>query len=252
MINPGGNASDKLKAENIIFSFDKEPVLKDITLDIEHSSFIGLIGPNGAGKTTLLHILSGQLKPETGSVVFKGEDIYLKNLEFKKQIGFVHEEPFFYPYMTVKEFMYFLAGLKSIHKSEQETMISILLKSVSLFEEKDKLTNTLSMRMKKKLSIAGAMIGQPKILFLDEALNGIDIESAYNIKQILTDFAANGGTIIISTHVLEVLEKICDRYIVLKAGEILAQFSADDFNQEKNTNSNIDLEKRIIQLLNGE
>jgi ABC-2 type transport system ATP-binding protein len=107
------------------------------------------------------------------------------------------------------------------------------------------------MGMRKKLAIAAALLGTPKIIFLDEALNGIDIESAFQIKQVLKDFVVNGGTIILSSHALEVIEKICDRYLVLRNGEIIADLTADGFKKSGVVKDNVDLEGYIIQLLNA-
>lgn len=106
------------------------------------------------------------------------------------------------------------------------------------------------MGMRKKLAIAAALMGAPKIIFLDEAINGIDVKSAFQIKRVLKDFVADGRTIILSTHVLEVIEKICDRYLVLKNGKIIADLQADAFKEADIVGNGLDLEKYVIQLLN--
>ena len=240
-----------IEVQNIELAYGVNHVIEDLSTTIHAKSFIGLIGPNGAGKTTLLMSLSGQFRPQKGRILFQDSDIYLRNIEFKHMIGYVHENPFFYPYLSAEEFLYFVARIKDVPKNEIESQIASALKSVCLDEESQKLTPNLSMGMRKKLAIAAALLGTPKIIFLDEALNGIDIESAFQIKQVLKDFVANGGTIILSSHALEVIEKICDRYLVLKNGEIIADLTAHGFKKSDVVKEDIDLEGYIIQLLNA-
>lgn len=233
-----------LSIKNCDAAYDKKPVIQNLSLDIQAGTFIGLIGPNGAGKTTLMLCTSGQFQPRSGGIRCEEQDIYKKNYLYKKQIGYVHETPFFYDHLTVEEFLIFVARIKGVEK-KNDIKIEELLKSVRLFEEKDKLTSQLSQGMRKKLAIAAALINFPKIVFLDEALNGIDVESTFQIKRLLKDFVKNGGTVILSTHVLEVIEKICDRYIVLKSGRIIADVNAHDFDKT----GHADLEQHVLALL---
>ncbi len=190
--------------------------------------------------------ISGQFKPQSGAVYFKDYDIYENNLRFKKNIGFVHENPFFYPYLTTQEFLQFIADIKGRSQEEANHQIPELLKTVNMWAERDKLTSNLSQGMKKKLAVAAAMIGSPRMIFLDEALNGVDFESAFGIKKALAGYVKNGGVVILSTHVLEVVEKICDRYLVLKQGKIIADLQAEEINNLAGGG----LEKYIIEMLN--
>lgn len=237
-----------LEIENVTIAYNGAPVVENLTVSFPERSFIGLIGPNGAGKTSLLLTIAGQFQPAAGRVQFKGSDIYHDNPAFKKQVGYVHENPFFYSYLTTGEFMHFVADVKQVSPEEAERQIPDLLKMANIWDERDKLTANLSMGMRKKLAIAAAMIGSPQILFLDEALNGVDFESAFRIKNALKEFVARGGTVILSTHVLEVIEKICQRYVVLKAGKIIADLAAERFKNE----SEYHLEDYIVTLLRGE
>lgn len=238
------NNSHLLQIENLEIAYNEEPVIKNLSFDIQSKSFIGLIGPNGAGKTTLLLSISGQFRPNNGEIKFHKKDIYKQNLEYKKALGYVHEKPFFYPYLTVEDFLRFVAGIKEVSRTEVEKQINELLQTVNLQDDSKKLTSALSQGMGKKLAIAAAMLGPPQIIFLDEALNGVDFESSFQIKNALKEYVTNGGTVILSTHVLEVIEKICDRYIFLKNGKIIADIIAREFQ-----NSGKDLEKYIIELL---
>lgn len=235
-----------LHANSITLSYGDAAVFHDFSFQLEAGSFVGLVGANGAGKTTLLKGLSGQFKPQSGQIIFQDFDVYQNDLEYKRHIGYVHDEPFFYPYLSATEFLRFIAAVKGKSKLETAKQVASNLAMVSLLDEQHKLTSVLSHGMKMKLAIAAALIGQPQILFLDEALNGIDVESAYRIKAALQEYARGGGTILLSTHVLEVIEKICTRYVVLQAGMIVADLSSDDFKADGK-----DLEKYVVEVLRG-
>lgn len=238
-----------LSARNLEIGYGEAPVLHDLSLDIAAGSFIGLIGPNGAGKTTLALALSGQFRPQKGQIQYHGQDIYLHNLNYKRVIGYVHESPFFYPHLSAEEFLFFVARIKRVPASDLKMQIAAILDAVKLADERGKLTAHLSQGMRKKLAIAAALLGAPKILFLDEALNGVDIESAFHIKQYLQNYTHSGGTVILSTHVLEVIEKICDRYIILKNGRIVEDVTAENFKTNASAKNGHDLERYVIQKL---
>ena len=234
--------------QHISISYDGNDVIHDLSLTISTGEFIGLLGPNGAGKSTLLHAISGQMLPDSGKIKFEEKDIYQHNLEYKKQIGFVHEVPFFYANLTTEEFLQFVAKIKMTPLSDEQ--ILEFLEKVKLAEEQHKLTSELSMGMRKKLAIAAAMIGHPEIIFLDEALNGIDFESTFQIKSNLKEFVQSGGTVILSTHVLEVVEKLCDRFLILKSGKIISDMTSEELHNLKSKEKGIDLESHLITLMN--
>jgi ABC-2 type transport system ATP-binding protein len=238
-----------IRIEDIAVSYGGGPVIYGLSTDIEGGTLVGLIGPNGAGKTTLLLSAAGQFKPVRGHVYFDGSDVYEHNRDYKGKVGYVHEDPFFYPYLTAEDFMRFVAGVKGVPEDDVEGQIHSLLKLVNLWEDREKVTSALSMGMRKKLAIAAAMAGRPRILFLDEALNGIDIESTYRIKRWLRDFVAAGGAIILSTHTLEVVEKLCDRYLLLKEGRVIADLKADEVTGQRGVGEGGSLERHVIQLL---
>jgi len=237
-----------LRAKEVSLAYDSEVVIANLSLELSCGSLVGLIGPNGAGKTTLLLALSGQFHPRQGVITFQDQDIYQQNRIYKYRIGYVHEAPFQYPYLTVEEFLYFIGSIKNLKKGELADRIERVLQQVCLQEERRKLTGELSLGMKKKLAIAAALMGNPSLLFLDEALNGVDVESAYRIKEVLRTFVAGGGTVLLSTHVLEVIEKLCDRYLVLKAGRLLADVQATEWKAGRAGLSE-GLEEYIIRLL---
>lgn len=241
-----------LDASHLEIGYDRLPVIRDLSLSLKSGSLVGLIGANGAGKTSLLLALSGQFKPWAGRVLFNGTDIYEDNLGFKMRIGYVHEKPFFYPYLRVHEFLHLVARIKGVGTREIEPQIEAALKSVSLQAERLKSVSHLSKGMGKKLAMAAALLGDPQILFLDEALDSIDVESVFKIKGKLRNMADGGKTIILSTHVLDVIEKLCHRYVVMKEGEIIADLDASEFKEMDLDAKGADLEAFVVQLLKKE
>ncbi len=237
-----------LQAEGVSIGYGENTVIRDLSLEIERGTFVGLLGANGAGKTTLLLALSGQYEPRRGRVLLGGIDAYRQNLACKRKIGFVHEDPFLYPYLTVEEFLYFIARVRRIDRDEAGGRIEELLDTLQLVPQRSKPTQHLSMGMRKKLALAAALLARPELLFLDEALNGVDLESAFAIKQMLRDFVACGGAVILSTHALEVLEKLADRYVLMRHGDIIAEASAETL---KRSAGDRDLEDHVLRLLKG-
>lgn len=240
-----------LRIETADLSYNDKNVLEQVSFDIHPGEFVGLLGANGAGKSTLLLAMSGQFQPVRGRIFFHDDDIYEQNLFYKKHIGFVHEQPFLYPGLTVLGFMEFVGAVKKVKKALLEKQIPELLGEVNLSDQSYKLCAKLSHGMRKKLVIASAFLGRPKIVFLDEALNGIDLESIYKIKQMFRTFVNNGGTIILATHILEVLEKICDRFLILSNRKLTADLSDSNIQQMKNQDRLFDLEQFIIEKLHS-
>ena len=233
-----------LSCDNIQLAYGDNVVVDVPQLSIESGSFIGLIGPNGAGKTTLMRSMAGQFAPRKGKVYFLNENIYHHNKAYKEQIGFVFENPFFYAHMTALEFLEFVARIYNVNKDSLNGKMEDILRKVGLFNERNKMTSFLSLGMRKKLAIAAAMIHKPRLLFLDEALNGIDIESLFAIKSMLKDYVDGGGSILLSTHVLEVVERLCDRYVLLKQGRIVTDFTENTLQHQ-----GIPLETHVLSFL---
>ena len=238
-----------LHIEDIDLSYNEKNVLEQVSFDIYPGVFIGLLGANGAGKSTLLLAISGQFQPVRGVISFNDGDIYQQNRLYKQHIGFVHEQPFLYPGLSVIEFMEFVGAVKKVEKVRLGKQIPELLEAVNLTDQSGKLCAKLSQGMRKKLVIASAFLGQPMIVFLDEALNGIDLESIYKIKQMFRTFVNGGGTLILATHILEVLEKICNRILILSNRKLTADLSDTEIQQMKNLDPLFDLEQFIIKNL---
>ncbi|MFQ6009478.1 MAG: ABC transporter ATP-binding protein [Candidatus Zixiibacteriota bacterium] len=241
--------SDALEVKELVVSYGGAPVIEGLSVTLFPGMFVGLLGPNGAGKTTMLLAISGQFRPASGSICYAGKNIYQENLWFKRRIGYVHETPFLYPDLTVEDFIRFVAGVKKIPTEKLDSEVAELLEKLLLHPERRKLTSNISLGMRKKVAIAAALLGRPEIVFLDEALNGVDFESTFHIKALLKEFVAEGGIVILSTHVLEVVERLCDRNLVLKDGQLIADLSADDLAKLKSEEAS--LEGYLVGLLNS-
>ncbi len=235
-----------LRIKDIDLSYNEKNVLEKVSFDICPGLFIGLLGANGAGKSTLLLAMSGQFQPVRGMISFCDNDIYQQNRLYKQHIGFVHEHPFLYPGLNVLEFMAFVGTVKKVEKTRLDRQIPELLEEVNLTDQSHKVCAKLSQGMRKKLIIASAFLGRPRIVFLDEALNGIDLESIYKIKRMFRTFVNDGGTIILATHILEVLEKICDRFLILSDRKLAVDLSDAEIQQMKKQDPLFDLERYVI------
>jgi ABC-2 type transport system ATP-binding protein len=238
-----------LEARSLTLSYSGKKAVEDVSFRLDAGSFAGLIGSNGAGKTTLLLSVSGQFKPQSGRVVFLGMDAYERNVEYKRHLGMVHEEPFLYPFLTAEEFLWFIARVRKMEKSAAAGQIETYLDAMGLSDERNRAASNLSLGMRKKLAIAAALMDQPRLLFLDEALSGLDVESIHRIKILLRDFTDRGGSILLSSHNLDFLEKICDRYLVLHRGKLIADMGRETVQAGMHASGSADLEGRVLALL---
>ena len=232
-----------IQAKNISKCFGDVEALKSVHLNIEAGEFFGCFGPNGAGKTTLLRILSGQISPSNGTARVLGIDAQDKPIEVKKAVGIVPEVESPPSYLTGREYLYFVGRVRNVdHLSDK---IDHWLDFFELREKDNVICRDLSKGMRQKLMLASAFIHEPKLLFLDEPFINLDPLYQRKVKDYLIDYANNGGTIFMCTHILEMAEKICTRVAIINEGEILARGS---INQLKNQ-PNEDLERIFLRLV---
>lgn len=203
-----------LSINNIKKSFGTNLVLNDINLSIVENDFYGLVGKNGAGKTTLINIIAGINKPDNGHILFKSQ----KNVEFlKKRIGLMPDSEGLYKDISGYEFLKYMGKLKKLNLSDGQ--IQNLLKKVYLEVPKSLTIKNYSFGMKKKLAIAQTLIGNPELLILDEPTSGVDPESAIYLRKLFTDIHNEGKTILITSHNLSEIEKLCNKVSLLENGK---------------------------------
>lgn len=213
-----------IKIENITKTYNKTFVAVDnISFRVEPGTIVGFIGPNGAGKTTTLNMITGILKQDTGDIYINGINTLEDPIESKKQFGFVPDSPDSFLKLKGIEYLNFVANVYGV---DQETKIQRIEYYTKLLDIEDALSDRIgsySHGMRQKIMVIGTLIHDPNILILDEPLTGLDPKSSYNLKAIMKKRTEEGKSVLFSTHVLEVAEKLCDQIVIINKGTILYQ-----------------------------
>jgi len=236
--------------EKINKSFEHVHALNDVSFELPPGTLCGLLGPNGAGKSTLFKVLLGLLEPDSGIIHFNGEPISFGQTEYKAHIGYAPESPLLYDYLTGAEFLQFISAAKKVPQGKREEEIHRWLSFFNLTSKADELIKNYSQGMRRKISISAALVGEPKILFLDEATNGLDPESSYAFKAYLKEFCESGGTVLFSSHIIETVEHLCDRIFILNRGVVIREMARQDWEALRTAGSS--LEQLFIGLVQDE
>lgn len=243
--------STAIETFSLTKNFGSLAAVSKLNLKVRRGEVFGFLGPNGAGKTTTIKLMTGLLKPTSGAVKIMGKDIQENPIEAKKDIGLIPEQPQIYEKLTGIEFLRFMGNLFGIDRNEIEEKIKELLKLFDLAGRGEELIQSYSHGMKQKMAIAGALIHSPKVLFFDEPTVGLDPKSAKIIKDILKFRAKSGDCIFMSTHILEIAERICDRVGIINNGELIAIGNMDELRKiSKEDKGN--LEEIFLQLTGGD
>ena len=194
-------------------------------LEVRPGEILGFLGPNGAGKTTTLRVCAGLLKPDAGEVVIAGASLAARPLEARARMGFVPDRPFLYERLSAREFLDFVAALYDVPEEEASNRAEELLERLELAPVGDDPIESYSLGMRQKTSLAAALIHDPPLVMLDEPLIGLDPQGARTLKDLLRERAARNLGVLVSTHLLEVAERLCDRVVILHRGLKRAQGS---------------------------
>ena len=213
-----------INVEHLAKNYGDTVALRDLSFTVRKGEVFGLLGPNGAGKTTTVKILIGLLKPTAGFVRVFGYDPVENPIEVKKRVGYVPEEVTLYESLTVKEFLDFVVSVRDCDVSV-EKRINALLEAFDVREYYEYPISSLSQGTKQKVAIIAAMVHKPQLLILDEPLKGLDARTAKILKELLHLHVENGGTILFSTHIMEIAESICTRIGIIYNGEVVAEGS---------------------------
>jgi ABC-2 type transport system ATP-binding protein len=211
----------------------KNEVLKGIDLEITPGQIIGYIGPNGAGKSTTVKILCGIISEFEGEISIFGHNLKNESLEIKKSIGYVPEIGALYDLLSPNEYLTFIGTLYGLDKNTIETRAANLLSFFGMAKHADQRMDTFSKGMKQKILITSGIINNPDILFLDEPLSGLDANSVILVKELLINLAKDGKTIFYCSHLMDVVEKISDRIILINNGVVVADGTFDELKTEK-------------------
>ncbi len=206
--------------------------LSGVSLNVGLGEVLGLLGPNGSGKSTLMKTVIGLLKPTSGTVRVLGFDVERDPMRVKQASGYVPESPRLYEFLTATEYLDFIADVRGLTFQEKRERIKRFVDALDLEGKESDLISSYSQGMKQKVAIMGALLHRPKVLLLDEPLNGLDPKSARVVKELIHSLSKEGVATIFSTHVLEIAEAICDRIIILQYGRVLADGTARDLREK--------------------
>lgn len=202
-----------------------------LSLDVPHGSFFGLVGPNGAGKTTTMRMLTGLLRPDAGGVWIDGIDVWADPVAAKQRIGVLPEDLNLFERLSGIELLTYLGLLRRMDMAVVTLRARELLEVLGLADAVDTLVVDYSHGMRKKIALAGALLHSPRVLFLDEPFEAIDPVSARTIRGVLDRLTSTGATVVFSSHVMELVEALCDRVAIISAGQVVAAGTLDEVRQ---------------------
>ncbi|HWA63510.1 MAG TPA: ABC transporter ATP-binding protein [Caulobacteraceae bacterium] len=225
-----GTVTDALVLKGLSKTYDK-PAVDNLDLTVRAGELYALLGPNGAGKTTTLRMVAGLLKPDAGAISVFGVDALADPAAAKQLVAWAPDEPMLYDRLTPMEYLEFVAGLWGVDAGRAKTDAEALLKLLGLWDNRNQRCEGFSRGMKQKAALAGALIHDPKLLILDEPLTGLDAAVARQVKDLLQARVASGATVILTTHILEVAERIADRIGIIQHGRLRAEGTLDELRQ---------------------
>ena len=210
-----------IQVENITKRYGTFTAVNKINFEIEEGEVIGFLGPNGAGKSTTMNMITGFIEPTSGRILIDGYDISKKPKKAKKQIGYMPEGVPLYSDLTVKEFVTYMAELKGVAKKEKKAMVQKAIEATGLADVQEQLTRNLSRGYKQRVSMAGALVSNPKVIILDEPTVGLDPKQVTEIISLIKELGKE-HTVILSSHILSEVSQICNRVIIINKGKIVA------------------------------
>ena len=217
--------------------FGSNRVLKSVDLRVEPGEIVGLLGPNGAGKTSTVRILSGLLIPTSGTARVCGFDVVKNPIEVKNRIGYVPETGALYETLTAREYLNLVAKIYRMDVETAERRIESFLRQFSLLDDGNVRTAAFSKGMKQKVAICAALLPNPEVLLLDEPFDGLDATTALVVKELLRELADQGRSILLCSHIMEVVERLCTRLVIINRGTVVANGTTDEISAQTDSNS---------------
>ena len=219
-----------LSTRDLAKAFGRNVAVAGLNLEVPRASCFGLIGPNGSGKTTTMRMCAGLLRPDRGGVLVDGIDVWADPVEARRRVGVVPDPLLLFERLTGIEQLVHIGLLRNLGRIETETRSRGLLEVLGLTEAADEAIGDYSHGMRKKLSLATALLHRPALLLLDEPFEGVDPVSAKTVRQVLDRYREAGGTVVVSSHVMEVLQKVCDHVAIIRRGEVLAAGAVEELS----------------------
>jgi ABC-2 type transport system ATP-binding protein len=241
-------SSPLIKALNLTKRYGDKGAVDGLNLSVDGGEIFGFLGPNGAGKTTTIKMIVGLLHPTAGSVTVADHDVVLDPIQAKAVCGYVPDEPNLYAKLTGRELLRFVGDLYNLDRTSAARRSEELLQIFGLAEAADDTTDSYSHGMRQKLSLAAALVHDPKVLILDEPTVGLDPKSARLIKDILRQMADRGAAVMLSTHILEIAQNMCDRIGIINRGKLIAAGTMQELRQAQ---GEVSLEDIFLDLTGG-
>ena len=241
-----------IEVKNITKKYGKAVAVDNISFNIEEGEIVGLLGPNGAGKSTTMNIITGFIEQTEGDVIIDGYNTLKKPKKAKKEIGYMPEGVPLYTDLTVKEFVSYMAEIKQVNKKERKGKVEKIIEKTGLKDVEKKLIKNLSRGYKQRVSMAGALVGEPKILILDEPTVGLDPKQITEIRSMIKELGKE-HTIILSSHILSEVSQICNKVIIINKGKIVAIDTPENLENKVTKNNCIyvtveDKENRVDEI----
>ena len=242
---PAAGARPAIEIRGLTKAFGQKVAVDRINLDIPSGSFYGLVGRNGAGKTTTISMVTGMLTPSEGTAYVRGVDMWTDPLKAKAHLGVLPDGVHLFDKLTGEQLITYSGYLHGVDKETVASRVKDLLTAMDLTDAAGRAVADYSAGMTKKIALAAALVHAPSVLILDEPFEAVDPVSAANIQDILRGFVASGGTVVISSHVMDLVQRLCDHVAVMDSGRILAAGTVDEVR------AGMSLEERFVQLVGG-
>ena len=239
-----------IRLTNLTKRYGSFTAVDGLDLEIPAGTLFGFLGPNGAGKTTTLRMIAGILKPTGGRIEIAGQDVTANPLAAKSRLGYIPDRPFVYDKLTGAEFLRFTASLFGQDGPMIERRIEELLEVFELGPWKDELTESYSHGMRQKLIISSALVHRPEVIVVDEPMVGLDPKSGRLLKDLFRKFVERGGTVLMSTHTLEIAEGMCDRIAIIRGGKLIACGTMAELREQHEAGDST-LEQLFLKLTGG-
>nr|WP_241992522.1 ABC transporter ATP-binding protein [Cryobacterium lactosi] len=241
----GGVAPVEIAVSGLNKRFGQNIAVADVNLEVRAGSFYGIVGPNGAGKTTTLSMITGLLRPDSGSIQVHGVDVWADPIAAKRTIGVLPDRLRLFDRLTGAQLLYYSGVLRGLESETVRARSADLAAAFGLEDALNRLVADYSAGMTKKIALACAMIHSPRVLVLDEPFESVDPVSAVNVTEILQRYVAAGGTVILSSHGMDLIQRVCDHVAIIVQGSVLAAGTIDEVR------GNVSLEERFVDLAGG-
>lgn len=224
-----------IEVKNLVKQYGNHAAVDDLSFTVETGKVVGFLGPNGAGKSTTMNMITGYIAPTSGTVLIDGVDMEEEPEKVRKNIGYLPENPPLYPDMRVREYLYFVAELKKVPRKDRDVMVNEIMNRTKIVDVSERLIRHLSKGYKQRVGVAGAMMGYPEILILDEPTVGLDPNQIIQMRELIRDLSES-HTILLSSHIMQEISAVCDEIIIINEGKMIACDTPDNLTMHMASN----------------